>query len=232
MMNIKGKGWNGAAASDDEADEKETPETPAESEVPETLDGEEVEIDDVSEEGFAEEEMSEAYEDLLRRAMEDAGDEEDASGEGETARPAAPAAQAEVSPAVGRAGVMLRCGHVAAHVLALAVVFWVSFSASASLGTYSGSVSITTQLSTANSYLSGYAPVVAVLGLPAVLMAASLAGRGAMPSRLALAAAAADLLLAAALTSVGLAFAFPAPVVAGVLFAALGVLAAVSAWKA
>lgn len=233
MMNIKSKGWRAGAGPDDEAAEKETPETTAETEIPETPAAEEIEIDEA-----AEEEMSEAYADLLRRAMEDAGDEKDEvkdtrSDQTATATPTPTApgpSPSEEGPS--QAGLMLRCGHIAAHVLALAAVFWVSFSASASLSAYSSAASVGTQLSTANSYLSGYAPVVAVLGLPAVLMAASLAGRPAGSARLALAAAAADLLLAAALASVGLAFAFPAPVVAALLFAALGACATVSAWKA
>lgn len=207
MMNIKSKGWRAVADVDDETAEK----------------------------GFAEEEMSEAYADLLRRAIEDAGDEksevEDTRSGQAAAVPVAPASR-PTGEGPSQASLMLRCGHIAAHVLALFAVFWVSFSASASLGTYTGPVSVGTQLSTANSYLSGYAPVVAVLGLPAVLMAASLAGRPAGSSRLALAAVAADLLLAAALASVGLAFAFPAPAAAGALFAALGVCGTVSAWKA
>lgn len=235
-MNIKSKGWNGAAGPGGEVVEKEIPETPSETEAPETLAALEAEIDKDAEEGLGEE-MSEAYADLLRRAMEDTAEEktERVVGADETAGPATEAARVSASHAgeeAGRVSLMLRCGHVGAHVLALAVVFWVSFSASASLGTYSDHVSFATQLSTANSYLSGYASVVTLLGVPTVLMAASLAGRGAMPSRLALAAAAADLLLAAAMASVAAAFAFPAPAFAGVVFAALGVCAAVSVWKA
>lgn len=217
MMNIKGKGWNVAAGAGTDA----AAET-AGREASEELDDLTIADEDSAAEAPGEE-LSEAYADLLKRAMEQAP---------ATVPTPAPVPAALAAQGISQASAMLRCGHIAAHGLVLAAMFWVAFGAASSWTVAGDSMGLSAQLANAFSYMTSYALAITLLGSPAVLVSASLPGRGAQGQRLACAGACVDGIVGLVLAGMAVAFSTPAPGLLAAVYLALAVLAVVSVLKA
>lgn len=222
MMNIKGKGWSASARAAEETPAQAEPAGATEEGVADEA------IQPAAAEAYGDmpAELGEAYADLLRRAAEEVAAQ---------AEPAAASFSAPVAPpaaGLGQVAVMLRCGHIAAHGLILAAIFWVAFGSTFSWASSSADLGMSAQLSSAFSYLTSYALAAALLGSPAVLMAASLPGRAAGGQRLACAAACIDGVTGLLLAGMALGFQTTAPGLVAAAYLALGAVAVVSVMKA
>lgn len=241
MISIKSKGHPADETSADEAEgldmaKAAAPEGTHDVDGGETPEADELVIDDEPDEDMfaADEPQSEAYLDYMERVMEEKGYEPAPSqpeARMETSAVYDPGSAAGPQPETSKLSYMLRCGSIAAHVLVTAALFALSFNGSSSYGV-SDTVSLSLQTSATLSYLASYALATAMLGLPAVLLAASLPGRVTTSSRYALAASAADALVAATAVAVAFAFGYVPAACLATAFAGLAAAAAVSVAKA